>query len=225
MSPMLAINTRRLFFFLALLLLVASSIVSTFLIDSTKEGSAERRLSSQYMLLDVKQGDVVFVGDDVVAEGLWGELLPDLPVRNRGLSGQTSDELLASITALVEPGPAHLVINIGANDALRGYRSKRTLANIRELINLSRAISPGTEVVICSVLPLNGENSDTVISLNRKLEQLAMLHKATFVDIAALLLDAQGNYRPDLADRRMRLLGSAYAAWRDLLRPSLSNSA
>ncbi|MFK8018359.1 MAG: GDSL-type esterase/lipase family protein [Pseudomonadales bacterium] len=207
----------------ALFLLVVSSIVSTIFFDNSKEGSQGQRLHSQHAILGAKPEDVLFVGDDLVAEGLWTELLPDRNVRNRGLNGQTTSELIRRIVPLVSAKPRQLYLSIGANDLANQVEVAVIMANYRELINLIKAFSPDTRIVVMTALPLTPQSYPGIESLNEELKVLAETHTLDFVDTASALLSQTGEYRPGLADRRMRLLGDGYALWRELLQQHLED--
>lgn len=206
----------------AIVLLVISSVISTIFFDNSKEGSQGQRLHSQHELLGVDRGDALFIGDDLTAEGLWSELFPTIGARNRGLNGQTTSELLYRVIPLLQAAPKTVMVNIGANDAVQQIPVASSLANYRELINLIRSYSPESRIVFSSVLPLNRESAAAVVTLNEQLESLSSAHDLVYIDLADALLDANGHFKAELADRRMRLRGNGYALWRDLLTPHLT---
>lgn len=205
----------------ALALLLIVSIASVTFSERSKLGSADQRLSSQHELLGIEIGDTVFVGDDLIAEGLWNELFPDSSVRNRGINGQSTNDLLLRIVPLAQAKPARIVLNIGANDALQQLDAVHTMANYRELVNLIGSFSPNTSILVSSILPLDSESAERTLILNEQLQQLAEKHNLIYVDLAAKVLDDKGVFLRDMADNRFRLLGPGYRHWQALLSPHL----
>ncbi len=218
---LLQANSRRLLIVAAILLLIASSIVSTAFFESSKEGLLGQRLHSQHDLLGIAENDVVFMGDDLIAEALWSELFPELSVRNRGMNGQTTEEMLLRLPAIAQAKPDIVLINSGASDLAALIPTVQIIANMREAVNLFQAFSPESTLLISSVLPLSPENAAPAKELNSALAQLAETHTLAFVDASAVLLNSDGSFKPGFADRRSRLQGAGYDAWRTLLKPHL----
>lgn len=95
---------------------------------------------------------VVFLGDSLTAgHGLDGRFaFPEvlgrqlaakgiaIDVINAGVSGDTSAGGLARLSWLMAQKPAILVLELGANDGLRGMPTARTEANLRQIIERTR---------------------------------------------------------------------------------------
>lgn len=210
-------NSRRLLIIAAILLLVASSIVTTVFFESSKEGLLGQRLHSQHELLGISENDVVFLGDDLTAEALWSELFPELSVRNRGMNGQTTEEMLLRLPGIAQAKPRIVLINSGASDLEALIPPVQIIANMREAVNLLQSFSPDSQIIISSALPLSMENTLMLEELNSALAQLAQTHALEFIDVSSVLLEDDGSFKVGLADRRSRLHGAGYAVWRDLL--------
>lgn len=72
-------------------------------------------------------------------------------VVNAGQSGESSAGALTRIDWILRQRPAVLVIETGANDGLRGQDPDSTHANIEAIIDRTRALSPGTKLVLASM--------------------------------------------------------------------------
>ncbi|MEM8498170.1 MAG: GDSL-type esterase/lipase family protein [Pseudomonadota bacterium] len=214
-------NSRRLLIIAAILLLIASSIVTTVFFESSKEGLLGQRLHSQHELLGIAKDDVVFLGDDLTAEALWSELFPEMSVRNRGMNGQTTEEMLLRLPGIAQAKPRAVLINCGASDLEALIPPAQIIANLREAVNLLQSFSPESQIVISSVLPLSMENTLALEGLNNALAQFTLTHELVFIDISRVFLKDDGGFKEGLADRRSRLHGAGYAVWRDLLAPYL----
>lgn len=221
---LLQTNSRKLLIVAAILLLVASSIVSTVFFESSKEGLLGQRLHSQHALLGIAENDVVFIGDDLTAEALWSELFPELSVRNRGMNGQTTKEMLLRLPGIAQARPRVVLINSGASDLAALIPLEQIIANMREAVNLLKSFSPESRILISGVLPLTTENTQAAYTLNEALIQLAATHDLEFIDVSSALLDDDGRFKDGLADRRSRLRGAGYAVWRNLLASHLEQT-
>ena len=69
-------------------------------------------------------------------------------VANAGVSGETSAGAVRRIDWLLRQDPAVLVIETGANDALRGLSTDSLKANIQTIIDSARALSPPPKIVL-----------------------------------------------------------------------------
>jgi len=107
---------------------------------------------------------ILIVGDSLSAEyGLargtgWVALLtrrvasrPDTRVVNASISGETTSGGLTRLPALLrQHRPTHVVIELGANDALRGLPIASTRSNLTRMVQQSRAM--GARVVLVGMM-------------------------------------------------------------------------
>lgn len=75
----------------------------------------------------------------------------DLTVVNAGVSGETSAAGLRRIDWILREPVAVLVLELGANDALRGLELKAAKENLQEIINRTRAKYPSVRVVVAGM--------------------------------------------------------------------------
>ena len=106
---------------------------------------------------------VVFLGDSLTAgfglaeqeafPAIVGELLAargtPIEVVNAGVSGDTSAGGLARLDWVLTGAPAVVVVELGANDGLRGQPLPNTEANLREIVRRVRDM--GSEVVLTAM--------------------------------------------------------------------------
>lgn len=208
--------TRKWLGIVALGMLIISSVLANRFFDSSQEGSAGQRRASQHAEFGVTQEHILFAGDDLTEEALWNEMFPSVPVRNRGIAGLNSERLLKTIPDHLADQPRAVFINVGASDIHDQIPLEQVSANVRELINISRSLSPDTQLFISSVLPLRNGDWRKVRRLNTLLRELADDRNIVFVDLEPML-NEQGHFQAGFADRRMRLLGPGYSYWRDAL--------
>jgi lysophospholipase L1-like esterase len=143
---------------------------------------------------------VVFMGNSIT-DG-WSISRPDFfagkPYVNRGISGQTTPQMLVRFRAdVIKLKPAVVVILAGTND-IAGNTGPSTLEmiedNIISMAQLARA--NGIKVVLCSVLPVLDypwkpglEPADKVIALNKMLKSDAEKGGMIYVDCYSAMVN------------------------------------
>jgi acyl-CoA thioesterase-1 len=73
-------------------------------------------------------------------------------VINAGLSGETSAGGLRRIDWVMNQKPDIFVLELGANDGLRGTATDETRANLQGIIDRVRTRSPGTRIVLAGMM-------------------------------------------------------------------------
>jgi len=89
-----------------------------------------------------------FLQKELKREGL------EFRVVNQGISGDTTDGGVSRIDAAVSLKPRVVILELGANDGLRGLPLEATRANVAEMIGAFQAA--GAKVLLCGMtLPRN----------------------------------------------------------------------
>jgi lysophospholipase L1-like esterase len=153
---------------------------------------------------------VVFMGNSIT-EGwapLFAELFPGKPFVGRGISGQTTPQMLVRFRQdVVALKPAVVVILGGTND-IAGNTGPSTLEMIEDnLASMSElAQANGIRVVLCSVLPVFDypwkpglEPAPKIVALNAWLRTYASTHGAQFADFHGAMADARQGLPKELA--------------------------
>ncbi len=149
----------------------------------------------------MRKKKVVFMGDSITE--FWNNfdsVFADKPYINRGISGQTTPQMLARFRAdVIALKPAVVVLLAGINDIAENtgpISVENIYGNIISMIQLAKAnnIKP----IICSVLPANQFNwrpqinpAFKVIELNKLLLQYCKQHNITYVDYYTKMVDDQ----------------------------------
>jgi len=173
------------------------------------------------------QTDAVFLGDSLTAA--WWVRDPALfspPVANRGISGQTTAQMLARFSADVIPlRPRAVHILAGTNDVLgMGGPSSPAVyqGNLRALVDLAQA--NGIAVVLGSLPPIEQPHSEQVRQLNLWLRQFAASRGIEFVDYYQLLAAPDGTLQPRFTDDGIHLTEAAYALMGPQARAALARA-
>jgi lysophospholipase L1-like esterase len=155
---------------------------------------------------------VVFLGDSITDVWALPTYFPGKPYVNRGISGQTTPQLLLRFRPdVIALAPKVVVILAGTNDIAgnTGPMSlEETEGNFASMIELARA--HGIRVVIASVLPVHNYTPQSAISfpirppekiaaLNRWLKDTCAASGCVYLDYAAAMTDAHGFLKRELA--------------------------
>ena len=152
-----------------------------------------------------QQNQTVLIGDSIIEIyniELFDDLLPS-KVYNRGISGDTSDKLLARLDDnALNILPQNLVVLVGTNDLNNKVSANTILDNLSQVIDKSKAASVD-KIIICSLLPVNKSINSNMVgrrknkdikAINATLKGVCDEKQVTFVDLYSLLEDKDGNF-------------------------------
>ena len=153
---------------------------------------------------------VVFMGNSIT-EGwapLFATQFPSKPYIGRGISGQTTPQMLVRFRQdVIALKPKVVVILAGTND-IAGNTGPSTLEMIEDnLASMSElAQANGIAVVLCSVLPVFDypwkpglEPAPKIVALNAWLRAYAASHGAQYADFHSAMADARQGLPKELA--------------------------
>ena len=187
--------------------------------------SSRQMKAEQFAELAPKKGDIIFLGDSITEGGLWSEWLPSLPVRNRGIDGDTTSGVLARTRVAMGQEPAAVVLLIGTNDLSLGVPISGIAANVRSIVREVRDQSPSTHVILQSVMPRTPRRRRRLGSLNALLQVVANEEGAEWLDLWPALQTPEGTLQPSMTADHLHLNGQGYRAWLTLLQPRLEQLA
>jgi lysophospholipase L1-like esterase len=187
------------------------------------EKRMERSLSF-FETYPVTPEDVVFLGDSITEAGLWPEIFPDLPVKNRGRGGDTVALLAGRLDQVVSGRPRAIFLNIGTNDLTHGPKDREvSYRQYREIIDRIRQASPSTGIHVQSLLPRGVKFRGEIEAFNAALREIAQEIGVHYVDLYPHFLAEDGSIRDDLSNDELHLLGEGYALWAQLLAPEIDS--
>ena len=166
---------------------------------------------------------VVFLGDSITDNWRLNEYFPDQDFVNRGISGQTTGQMLGRFQAdVVNLHPAAVVIFGGTNDIVRGVPVSAIENNIRMMAALAQF--NGIKVLLSSVMPVSDYHKDVdqdyersrlrppdqIRELNRWIQSFCEEDTYAFVNYYSEVVDAAGFLKPDLSDDGLHPNGKGY---------------
>ncbi len=154
---------------------------------------------------------VVFMGDSITDGWKLAEYFPNKPYINRGISGQTTPQMLIRFRPdVIALKPRVVVILAGTND-IAGNTGPMTLDmienNYASMAELAKA--NGIKVVFASVLPVHDygktkmsdrRSPENILKLNDWLKNYCRTAGHTYLDYFSKMLDDKGMLKADLAN-------------------------
>jgi lysophospholipase L1-like esterase len=169
-----------------------------------------------------EKGRVVFLGDSITDAWKLAEYFPGKPYVNRGISGQTTPQMLVRFYPdVVNLHPAVMIILAGTND-IAGNTGPQTLEmiedNFRAMCELAQ--THGIKVVLCSLLPVSDYTQhkmtdhrppSDILKLNDWLRRYAADIHAQVADYYSVLVDGNGMLKEGYSEDGLHPNGRGYA--------------
>jgi len=175
----------------------------------------------------VNEGDIVFLGDSITDGGAWEELLPGVPLKNRGINADDTLGVLKRLDGILRAKPLAIFLLIGTNDLpWWTYRKDVDILKTYDQI-LARCveISPSTKVFVQSLLPRGKFYAQRIIRINSELKPLAERYRFNFIDLYPAYADANGTLRDELTNDHLHLMAEGYAIWVSIIKPYIDELA
>jgi len=175
---------------------------------------------------------VVFLGDSITE--FWTNkhsfFSENKSYINRGISGQTTPQMLLRFRAdVIELKPKIVIILAGGNDIAGNTgtaTTKMITNNIFSMIELARAHH--IKVILCSVLPANffywnpkEKPAERIIELNQLLENYAIANKIAFVNYYSAMVNDQKGLKDDFSEDRVHPNTAGYEIMSPLIEKAI----
>ena len=196
-------------------ILIFTLLVMQFAINNmyAQDWANLNRFKEENSKLDApKKGEnrIVFMGNSITEGWIRGvpEFFEEKPYINRGISGQTTPQMLVRFRQdVINLSPKVVVILAGTND-IAGNTGPSTIEmiedNIYSMVELAQA--HGIQAVICSVLPVFDypwrpglEPAGKIIELNSRLKKYAETHNAVYCDYFTPMVDERDGLKAELS--------------------------
>lgn len=164
---------------------------------------------------------VVFLGDSLTQGGDWSAWFPDLNALNFGIGGNTSEDVLARLDAVVAAQPDEIVLLVGTNDFGLRRNVETLVRNVQSILVDLRRDLPGSRMLVQSVMPRGREFADRIREANIHLRQFSATVHAQFLDLWPAMALEDGELNPVFSEDRLHLNDAGYEAWLSELRPAL----
>ncbi|QQA44626.1 GDSL-type esterase/lipase family protein [Pelagovum pacificum] len=168
---------------------------------------------------------IVMLGDSITAGGDWQEYFPAARITNRGISGDSTDDILERMDGVLSDGPEVTYLMVGINDVYNGASSDEIYANYVQIVDILQAA--GSDVVLnstleCSASACGAEKLATVRALNERLVALAAARGFDYIDMNAEFSGPSGLLAENTFDG-VHMNGQAYMRWVGLIGDHMSS--
>ena len=182
---------------------------------------------------------VVFMGDSITDSWKLNEYFPGKSYVNRGISGQTTPQMLVRFRPdVIALQPKVVVILAGTND-LAGNTGPMSLEDIQgNLVSMAElARANGIRVVIASVLPINdyAKNKDgaaivrstarppeKILALNKWIREYTAANKMIYLDYFSAAVDEKGFLKADWAGDGLHPNPAGYQIMKPLVEKAIA---
>lgn len=172
----------------------------------------------------IHSSDIVFLGDSLTEAFDVKHHFREANVKNRGLSGDTTNEVISRMEEIIRAEPQKLFLMIGINDLLDGEDEVTIFGNIVGILEEFRLRSPETKLFLQSILPVNesvlfsDENINLMIfSLNDSLMKYCKKAGIQFIDLCTLFLNNEGEMDRQCTYDGVHLSADGYQLWAGLI--------
>ena len=174
---------------------------------------------------------VVFIGDEITEN--WTNFFPGKPYYNRGITGQTSPQILVRFRQdVIKLKPKVVVINVGLNDIASLYSpiTQGVYAeNIMSLVELAKANN--IKVVLASLTPICDcykkqsllRPFGKIIGMNNWLEEYAKESGSVYLNYYAKLGEGR-NLKKEFTSDGLLLNDAAYAVMAPLAEQAITQA-
>ena len=163
---------------------------------------------------------VVFMGDSITDAWHLDVSFPGKPYINRGISGQTSPQMLVRFRQdVIDLKPKVVIILAGTNDIAENtgpMTPEETEGNLMSMAQLARA--NGIKVVLCSILPSTDfwwhkglHPAPKIVVLNKWIKTYAAREGYPYVDYYSAMADAEGGLPATLSKDGVHPSPAGYA--------------
>ena len=186
---------------------------------------------------------VVFMGDSITDSWdspAYGGFFPGKPYVNRGISGQTTPQMLIRFRPdVLDLKPKVVVILAGTND-IAGNTGPMSLelieGNLTSMAELARL--NGINVVLASLLPVSDYESrdgkpivqterrppEKILTLNKWIKSYADAHHLVYLDYFSAMVDSKGLLKDELSDDGLHPNAKGYAVMNPLAEAAIAAS-
>lgn len=187
------------------------------------------RLQSHYQDLQRSQTDILFLGDSITEGAIWQELLnrPTLRIINRGISGNTTNDILKRLDSIYPLKPKRIFLMVGVNDINAGIPQAQSLKNYHQILDGLQQALPNTELVMQSLLPTNSDwpfaDSQLIPTFNKALRQIAAQRQLKYLDLFPAFANQQQQLCKTFSNDGIHLMGNGYRRWQSILTPYIDD--
>ena len=185
----------------------------------------------------VEEGGIVFYGDSITEMCQTSLYYPEFEIINRGISGDTTEGMLARLdNNLLNIKPSTVLFLGGINDIDKNVPTEEIANNVDAIIVAIKDVNPDCRIIVQSVYPVNenirprylnkvnNRNNVAVMELNEELKKICQNRDCVYLDIYSVLADEDGNLDKRYTRDGLHLIKKGYFAVAEEIKPYLAQS-
>ena len=186
-----------------------------------KTYTMQKRELFQTLNKEYPPGGIILAGDSLTEVGPWSELLPGIRIRNRGIRGETTRELLHRLEEIIQTEPEKVFLLIGINDIKTRVPLEETVSNYAQILDELQRGCPNAIIYPQSLLPthndLFGANYEEVEELNERIAELAKARELQYLNFYSNFTIHGNQPDPACFADGLHLTAEGYLRWAKLL--------
>lgn len=154
----------------------------------------------------------LMLGDSLVAGYSWQKRIPQFTIKNCGVPGATTHELLTALPRLKAyySGSRLIMVMIGTNDLV--MENYGFIEDLKKVVIFLTQNFPGSELLVNNLLPLQLPHlaKDAITRINTLIESICRTTGCCYVDVHSRFIQANGQlFQAD----RVHLTEEGYEVW------------
>tara|TARA_X000000950_G_scaffold31995_1_gene34552 strand:- start:1702 stop:2430 length:729 start_codon:yes stop_codon:yes gene_type:complete len=190
------------------------------------------KLLNQFNSQPLNNGEIVFLGNSITAEGKdWSDRLDNPIIRNRGIGGDTTDGVLARSGEIIDSEPTAVFLLIGINDLYNNTFETPSVNYIaNNIVNIAKKVKTGsvnTKVFIQTLLPISKKKSrkfyklynQSIKNINKIIIENQENELYSVIDLYSIFVNNRGQLINKLTNDGLHLNEKGYKLWSKFIKP------
>jgi len=178
-----------------------------------------------FIIMSIQKSTLLMLGDSLVEWGDWSERLPEFTVKNRGMAGETVEELAGRIFMELgeNEGCDHILIMSGTNNILMGD----TLfpAIFSTMLPRMQMLAPDAQISVNALFPMPAVPIQDIRQVNGELASICGQAHCSFLDVTAEVTTlCRPITHPCFHPDGVHLTNRGYTVWADVLNRHLRST-
>ncbi len=223
------------FFIFIILFLSNIVLISIFFhafLKYMKSSKAGKKEYYELLNRDLEKESIVFLGDSLTEFYRTDEFLRDFNIYNRGIAGDTTDDVLDRLESnVIMMKPKKIFLQIGTNDLNENKKPLYIINNIKKIISILIEKLPETKLYLISLYPINDKamavskiivgrrKQADIETINSALVAFAKEQNITYIDIFPHLLDEDCRLKKEYTVEGLHISLDGYCFITSLLYP------
>jgi len=172
---------------------------------------------------------IVFLGNSITEGGKdWNEKFGVVGISNRGISGDSTDGVIARLNEIIHFSPKAIFLLIGINDIYNELTPSTDYVanNILKIIKRINHELPETKIFLQTILPVEKEvYKNKIIEVNGMIKTFVSQSKFEIIDLYSIFVNKEGKMNKELSYDGVHLNDKGYSVWVDHIKPTVLNLA